>query len=313
MDLSPFISSDPAVRCDGWSPERKTRFLDRLAATGNVRAAAARVGMSRDSAYRLRRRDGLFARGWAAALVQARESSVELLADKATEGIEEEIWYRGEFMGTKRRFDGRLLLAHLARLDRMVDELPPVTARDVTRFDEILACIGGAQVPEHLEAEDEPLPLDRESAIALAEGEAQDAVREAWEECRAQKTTRRLTAEECSAREDEIVDARAAARREAAAQWDTWFQHACDEVDDRLGRPDSRPLPGLPGSPLVAQVSTAANAGVPDAVSFFPRTVSDVSTSALARALARQEPSFAFDRRSPGGFIRTHPTLRELA
>src|SRR6478735_9341630 len=130
MDLSPFISSDPATRRDGWSPERKTRFLDRLAQCGNVRAACAAVGMSREAAYVLRRRDTLFDRGWAAALVLAREIGVEVLADRAIEGIEEQVWYRGELMGTKRRYDGRLLLAHLARLDRHVEQAPDAVRDD---------------------------------------------------------------------------------------------------------------------------------------------------------------------------------------
>ena len=85
MDLSSFVSSDPAARRDGWSPERKLRFLGRLAASGNVRSACAAVGMSRETAYALRRRDALFARGWAAALLLAREAGAELLADRASD------------------------------------------------------------------------------------------------------------------------------------------------------------------------------------------------------------------------------------
>lgn len=46
----------------GWTPERKMLFLDRLAASGNARAACRRVGLSAESAYRQRRKDALFAR-----------------------------------------------------------------------------------------------------------------------------------------------------------------------------------------------------------------------------------------------------------
>ena len=53
----------------GWTPELKARFLDRLAAHGNARAACRAVDLSAEAAYRLRRRDLFFARGWAAALV----------------------------------------------------------------------------------------------------------------------------------------------------------------------------------------------------------------------------------------------------
>src|SRR5687768_16669565 len=182
MDLSPFVSSDPATRRDGWSLERKLRFLGRLAANGNVRAACAAVGMSRESAYTLRRRDALFARGWAAAMLLAREAGVELLADMATEGIEEEVWHRGEHVGTKRRFDARLLLAHLARLDRMVEEADRSAAQDAERFEEILACVAEVEVPEELRVEEELLPLDRELTLDKAGHAAAQDIDDAWNE-----------------------------------------------------------------------------------------------------------------------------------
>ena len=58
------------TRKDGWTAERQLRFLDALARTRSVTKAAAFVGMSRESAYRLRaRRDGaLFAATWNRAL-----------------------------------------------------------------------------------------------------------------------------------------------------------------------------------------------------------------------------------------------------
>ena len=54
------------IRRDGWTPERQLRFLDALACTRSVIAAARDAGMSRESAYRLaRRREGaLFAYLW---------------------------------------------------------------------------------------------------------------------------------------------------------------------------------------------------------------------------------------------------------
>jgi hypothetical protein len=109
------LSNTPApatVRHDGWTPERRTQFLDRLAQDGNVCAACALVGLSREAAYRLRRREPLFARAWAAAQVHARESVGEVLGTRAIEGLEEQIWHRGEVVGTRRRYDTRPLLAH---------------------------------------------------------------------------------------------------------------------------------------------------------------------------------------------------------
>jgi len=59
-------SSPQRFRRDGWTPQRQLRFLDALARTRSVTRAAAASGMSRESAYRLRKRDsaGLFAAAW---------------------------------------------------------------------------------------------------------------------------------------------------------------------------------------------------------------------------------------------------------
>src|SRR6478735_2788882 len=173
------LSSTPAstTRHDGWTAARKARFLDALAGDGNVRAACARVGLSREAAYRLRRRDVLFARAWAAAQVQAREIVGEVLGTRAIEGIEEEVWFRGEVVGTRRRYDTRLLLAHMARLDRLAEANPEAEA-DAERFDELLACIAGEPVPEELAVDDEVLPVDRATCLLmyaeLAEEDAPD-------------------------------------------------------------------------------------------------------------------------------------------
>lgn len=56
----------PKPRFDGWTPARQLVFLDVLARTRSVSAAARSVGMSREGAYRLRRRPeaALFRAAW---------------------------------------------------------------------------------------------------------------------------------------------------------------------------------------------------------------------------------------------------------
>ena len=49
----------------------------------------------------------------------ARAAAEAKLADCAMNGVEEEVWYHGEMVGTRRRLSDRLLLAHLGRLDRL--------------------------------------------------------------------------------------------------------------------------------------------------------------------------------------------------
>lgn len=62
------VPTSPPTRRDGWTAERQLRFLDALARTGSIVRAAASTGMSRESAYRLRRRSPLFAALWDRAL-----------------------------------------------------------------------------------------------------------------------------------------------------------------------------------------------------------------------------------------------------
>ena len=59
-------SASCKTRRDGWTPERQLAFLGALTRTRSVTLAARAVGMSRESAYRLRgRREGaLFAAAW---------------------------------------------------------------------------------------------------------------------------------------------------------------------------------------------------------------------------------------------------------
>lgn len=61
----------PATR--GWTKTRRREFLEHLAATMNVRGSARAVGVSEQSAYRLRARDEDFRAGWRAAIAEAYE------------------------------------------------------------------------------------------------------------------------------------------------------------------------------------------------------------------------------------------------
>jgi hypothetical protein len=226
------LSNTPvsASRHDGWTAARKVQFLEALAHDGNVCAACARVGLSREAAYRLRRREPLFARAWAAAQLQAREIVGEVLGTRAIDGIEEEIWYRGEVVGTRRRYDTRLLLAHMARLDKLAENRRAVG--DARRFDELLACVAGNPVPEELAGHADELPLVREAAeLRMAE----------W-------------AEE-AASEDDSDEAFYRGAAEGAALWDAWFDGACDTVDRLLDEP-AAPTPGT-----LSTVSTSARSG----------------------------------------------------
>jgi hypothetical protein len=134
---------DPSTLAPDLPPEKQARFVEVLAQWGNVRAAAAQAGVSRGHLYRMRRASPEFRRMWDAALVLARPQVEEVLADRALNGIVETVYYRGEEIATRTRFDTRLLLAHLGRLDRVEDTYGVRAA--VTEFDERVAELRAAR------------------------------------------------------------------------------------------------------------------------------------------------------------------------
>ncbi len=75
------------VRRDGWTSERRRRFLELLAAGLDVRRACAGVGLSRQAAYTLRRRDPAFARAWDDAQRSARAAEDETFLAMAPERL----------------------------------------------------------------------------------------------------------------------------------------------------------------------------------------------------------------------------------
>ncbi len=162
----------PRARHDGWSPDRQVAFLEALVRTGNVRAAARYAGLSRESAYKLRRRPDAraFARAWDAAIIHARDIFQDELMDKGLNGWSETVWHQGEEAGTRERWSAPLFLAALGRLDRMADGLdvkgnPARMAAE--RFDDLLEGIGQgsdcAELVAEIEASDETARTARSS------------------------------------------------------------------------------------------------------------------------------------------------------
>lgn len=102
---------------------RQVLFLDNLSVTGSVRSAAAAAGgVSHQTAYRARRGQAHFRLAWDAAMLAARANAEATLAARAIDGVTEEVRYHGEVVGTRTRYCSRLLLAHLARLDRLAEK-----------------------------------------------------------------------------------------------------------------------------------------------------------------------------------------------
>jgi hypothetical protein len=119
-----------------FSPRRQAEFLASLQLFGNVRLACRAARVSAQTAYRQRRASPALAQAWDAALLAARAHAEATLADRALNGVEEAVFYHGEEVARRRRYDSRLLLAHLARLDRLEER--EEVAETLTRLDALI-------------------------------------------------------------------------------------------------------------------------------------------------------------------------------
>ena len=106
-------------RADGWTPERQIRFIDALAETACVADACKAVGLSERSAYALRARpDAASFRGaWEAAVDLGLRRLGDALLSRAINGVVTPIFYKGEQVGERRKYDDRLAMFLLQRRD----------------------------------------------------------------------------------------------------------------------------------------------------------------------------------------------------
>lgn len=117
-----------AARHDGWTHARQADFIGHLAETGSVLTAARAVSMSRESAYKLRRRPG--AGGFAAAWDAALDRPVDAVRGRAAKftdlpvpyrfemGLIQVIVFAGRYRGFARKADDSGLIQHLSRMYR---------------------------------------------------------------------------------------------------------------------------------------------------------------------------------------------------
>ncbi|MDR7103520.1 hypothetical protein [Croceicoccus sp. BE223] len=135
------------ARADGWTLERQRGFLEALADCGSVRAACARVGMSAQSAYALRRRSNAraFRQAWDAARAMAAHVLEEAAWDRAINGTVRQHFYHGELVGETRVYSDRLLLALIDRnraAQALAETEPDVVERVAADWDAALDRLG---------------------------------------------------------------------------------------------------------------------------------------------------------------------------
>lgn len=123
------------TRTDGWTPARQAAFLGALAETRSVSAAARKVRMARETAYRLRKLPGAesFTAAWNTVLGRVtpgrRKVTPEERARRAIDGLLKPVMYRGKHVATVHKADNSALLGYLAQFDRAMRNLEPPRGR----------------------------------------------------------------------------------------------------------------------------------------------------------------------------------------
>ena len=99
-------------RHDGWTPDRQRDFIEALADTGSVEAACKHVNMTTVGAYRIRRlpEGASFAKAWEAALDLGVRRLEDVAMERALNGVEEPFYVYGQHVGTRKKYNDRLLM-----------------------------------------------------------------------------------------------------------------------------------------------------------------------------------------------------------
>jgi hypothetical protein len=142
-DADPALPDDPKTRHDGWDPAKERIFHTTLAETGVVADACRACKMSRKSAYARRRSAAgrAFALGWDAAILIARGTVADDVMSRARHGVIDRVYRNGELVAERHRYDNRLTMAVLTRLDRLAEgfgENAPVIRAIAQEYDRFL-------------------------------------------------------------------------------------------------------------------------------------------------------------------------------
>lgn len=171
-----FTETARTIRHDGWTPARERTFCEKLAETGSVIHAARAADMSAQSAYARRNTAAgrAFHLAWEAALIHARRRLSDELLCRAMNGCVEAVHRNGVIVAEKHRYDNRLSMAVLTRLDRQTeDSRQDATAARVVadEFEQFLDVLGsGADARAFMAARrpaDAPRAPSREEALLV--------------------------------------------------------------------------------------------------------------------------------------------------
>ncbi len=157
-DILAFTPADLRARHDGWTPEKQVAFVEALADTGIIRAAAARVKMTPQSVSRLRRRKDARAFDLACRTAEqiGRRGIVSVAWERAIEGTIRRHYFHGELKSEERVYSERLLIALLNRLPPDPQEDKQAETIEQNWDDWMDAIAEGRDAPATPEPEAEP-------------------------------------------------------------------------------------------------------------------------------------------------------------
>jgi hypothetical protein len=118
VDYAAVLAEVPADhRVDGWTGERRVAFLEAIWEGASVAEAARHVGMSPQTARRLRHRAPAFRAAWDEAQAFVVQELADTAIERAMHGTPQPIYQRGRVVGTKTVHHDRLLMRLLALRD----------------------------------------------------------------------------------------------------------------------------------------------------------------------------------------------------
>ena len=93
-----------------WDGKLANKVLHGLYITGNARQVARALGVSSQTFYRHRQANPFFKVRWERQLMMRFQELEEILLERAVYGFEEEVWYRGQYLGKRVVYDHKLAM-----------------------------------------------------------------------------------------------------------------------------------------------------------------------------------------------------------
>ncbi len=93
-----------------FTPKKKERFLELLGEGASVTRAAAAVGIQRRTAYAARAANAEFAAEWDEAIESGSDVIEDEALRRATQGVENDVYFQGQPCGTVRTYSDTLLI-----------------------------------------------------------------------------------------------------------------------------------------------------------------------------------------------------------